>query len=153
MLKRSITFDDFNGDTVTEVHYFNLTKTELVELEVAEEGGLEANLRAVIEAKDNKTIFAQFKKIVLQAYGEKSTDGKRFVKSDELREEFSQTAAFDALMMELVTDENKTTAFIMGLVPKDMSEGISKEELKANVAEVLGVQPQKSTAELAAEQA
>jgi len=155
MLKREITFEDFNGETVTETHYFNLTKTELMELEADYSGGLEASLVKIIEAKDNKTLLTEFKRIVMMAYGEKSADGRRFVKNQQLCEEFSQTAAFDALFVELASNEEAGAAFISGVMPRDLQEELTQMDLKSEMAEKLGVthnQP-KTTAEIAAEQA
>lgn len=117
MLKREITYQDFNGDTVTDTFYFNLTRTELVELEVSYDGGLEGALKRITETQNAKEIIAEFKKIVLLAYGERSSDGKRFIKNNEIREEFSQTAAYDALFMELATDDGAAATFIQGIMP------------------------------------
>jgi hypothetical protein len=126
MFKRDVTYEDFDGDKVTETFYFNLTKTELIELEVEYKGGLKEALERIIKAQDNKMLVAEFKRIVLLAYGIKSDDGKRFVKSDALREEFSQTAAYDALFMELAMDSDSAAAFINGIVPKDFAKEIEK---------------------------
>ena len=126
MLKRDITYEDFDGEKVTETFYFNLTKTEIVELEVGYDGGLQAALQRIIKADDRKTLVAEFKKIVLLSYGKKSDDGKRFIKSDELREEFSQTAAYDSLFMELATNDDSAATFIKGIVPKDFAREMDK---------------------------
>ncbi|MET0785758.1 MAG: hypothetical protein ABWY25_03555 [Paenisporosarcina sp.] len=128
MLKREITYENYDGTVLTETFYFNLTKSEIVELEVGYQGGLEATLRRIIDAKDNKTLIAEFKRLVLLSYGVKSEDGKRFVKSDQLREEFSQTAAYDTLFMELATDDDAAATFIKGVVPKDLSQAIEKAQ-------------------------
>lgn len=150
MLKREITFEDFNGETVTEVHYFNLTKTELVELELDYSGGIENNIMAIVEARDGKTLMKEFKKIILMAYGKKSEDGRRFVKTDALREEFTQTAAFDALFYELATDEEAAAKFIEGVIPKMNDE--EKDQLKAKMADKLKTEERpKTTSELANE--
>lgn len=154
MLKRDITFEDFNGDKVTETHYFNLTGTELVELETAYSGGLEKNIETIVEAKDAKTLFAEFKKIILMSYGQKSPDGKHFIKNDELRELFSQSAAFDALVMEFFTDEAVAANFIKAVMPRDLAEAVEEDKkkiLQDATAEKLGTAP-KTTAEIAAEQ-
>lgn len=124
MLKRDITYEDYNGETVTDTFYFNLTKTEIIELEVGYEGGLEMAIQRIIEAKDNRSLIEEFKKIVLAAYGVKSEDGKRFIKSATLREEFSQTAAYDALFMDLATNEDAAAKFITGIIPKDLAEAV-----------------------------
>lgn len=117
MLKRSITYEDFNGDSVTEDFYFNLSRTEIVDLETSVEGGLEATLKRIIATKDGAAIVKEFKRLVLVSYGKKSDDGKRFIKNDQMREEFSQTAAYDSLFMELAMDENAATEFIKGIIP------------------------------------
>lgn len=118
MLKREITYEDFDGNQVTDTFYFNLNRTELIELEVGYDGGLQAALLRIIESKDNKNLISEFKKIILQSYGVKSEDGKRFIKNDKVREEFTQTAAFDALFMELATKDDAAADFIKGVLPK-----------------------------------
>lgn len=121
MLKRTIKYEDFNGVEVVEDFYFNLSKSELIEMEAEYQGGLSDTLNRIIEAKDNKTLIAEFKKLVLNSYGQKSVDGKRFMKSDALREEFSQTPAYDVLFMELASNEGAAGDFIQGIMPKDMT--------------------------------
>lgn len=155
MLKKTITFENFDGDTVTETHYFNLSQTELIELELEYAGGIERAVTNMIEAKRNRELFAAVKQIVLSAYGIKSDDGKRFIKNDQIREEFTQTPAFDALMVELGTNEDAAAKFIIGVMPKAAQEGIDERELKQKMAERLGTSPSapKTTAELAAETA
>ncbi len=121
MLKRAINFEDFEGNATTEIFYFNISEPELIELEVEFDKGFKAMLESIIEAKDHKNIVKRFKEIVLLAYGEKSADGKRFVKNDRLREEFSQTAAYGALFMELATDDNAAVIFLKGVLPKKLT--------------------------------
>ncbi len=120
MLKREINFEDFNGNPSTEVFYFNISKPELIELEVEYDEGFGAMIQGVIDAKDHKTLIKRFKDIVLMAYGQKSVDGKRFIKSEQLREEFAQTAAYSALFMELATDDNAAVIFLKSVLPRDM---------------------------------
>jgi len=126
MLKRTIRYEDFNGNQTEDIFYFNLSKPELIELEVEYEQGFGDMLQSIIKAKDNKEIVKQFKAIILLAYGEKSEDGKRFIKSDQLREEFSQTAAFQELFMEMASDADAAVVFLQAILPKDMGEGIEK---------------------------
>ncbi len=121
MLKRAINYEDFEGNPATEIFYFNLSEPELIELEVEFENGLKAMLESIIEAKDYKNLIKRFKEIVLLAYGQKSEDGKRFIKSDQLREEFSQTAAYISLFMELATDDNAAVIFLKGVLPKKLT--------------------------------
>lgn len=126
MLKHDITYEDYNGDTITETFYFNLTKSELIELDVEHGEGMYEWLSNIVKAEDRKTMVAEFKRIVLLAYGQKSPDGKRFIKSEEMREEFSQTAAYNELFMQLAMDENVAATFIKGILPKDLSEEADK---------------------------
>lgn len=135
MLKRDVTYEDFNGDTVTETFYFNMSKTELVELEYEYEGGFGATLEKIVQAQDNKSLISEFKKLILLSYGQKSEDGKRFIKNNELREEFAQTAAFNELFMELATDETAASTFINSIVPKDMS-AVIEQEIKKSTAQI-----------------
>jgi hypothetical protein len=145
MLKRNITYEDFDGNTVTEEFHFNVSKSELVELEVDVDDGFSAWIQTVIKSKDNKELLAQFKRIVLLAYGKKSEDGKYFEKSEEMRRRFSQSNAFEELFIELATVEGAAATFIQGVLPKDLTELLNddtkKQELQAATAEALGTQP------------
>jgi hypothetical protein len=122
MLKKPITYTDFDDKEVTEDFYFNLTKTELMTLEAETPGGLAASLQRIGQTRDFNRIVAEFKRIVLAAYGERSEDGKRFVKTDQIREEFQQTAAWDALFFELATSAGAAEAFVKGVFPKDLED-------------------------------
>lgn len=125
MLKKEITYEDFNGDFVTETFYFNLTRAEVIRMEASVEGGLEAALKRIVASNNSKEILAQFEQIVLLAYGVKSDDGKRFMKSDQIREDFLNSAAYDSLFMELVTNETMMANFINGIVPKQALEAMA----------------------------
>jgi hypothetical protein len=137
MLKRDITYEDYDGEKITETFYFNLTKSEIIELEVAYDGGLQAAMLRIVKTNDRKNLVAEFKRIILLSYGKKSEDGKRFIKNDELREEFSQTAAFDALFMELATNDDAAAAFLKGVVPKEFSQEMDKVPVTPAVMPVL----------------
>jgi hypothetical protein len=117
MLKKTITYTDFDGNERNETFYFNLTQAEVAEMELSTKGGLAAKINEIIASEDNETIIALFKEIVGKAYGEKSADGKYFVKSKELRDAFMSTQAYSDLFMELATDSEAATAFINGIVP------------------------------------
>lgn len=120
MLKKSITYVDYNGTSRTEDFYFNLTKAEITEMEMSTEGGLAEMINRIVAAQDTRGIIKVFKELILKAYGEKSPDGRRFVKSDELSVAFSQTEAYSALFMELATDADAASAFVNGIMPADM---------------------------------
>lgn len=117
MLKKTIKYTDYNGETCERDFYFNLNKAELLEMELSAEGGLEATINRLMEAKDGKEIVAMFKKLILQSYGEKTVDG-RFTKSEELSKKFSETAAYPELFTELATDADAASAFVNGIVPQ-----------------------------------
>lgn len=124
MLRRPITYTDFNGNTQTETHYFNLSRTETAELSVLGKGGLQEKITRIQETNDHETLVATFKELILLAYGRKSDDGRSFVKNQELRDEFSCTAAFDQLFYELATDADKGAEFLKGIIPADLTEGL-----------------------------
>ena len=117
MLKLSRTYIDFNNMSRTEDFYFNLTEAEVTEMELSVDGGLVEMINRITAAKDGKQIIALFKDIVLRAYGEKSADGRRFVKNQEIRDAFAQTQAYSDLFMELATDAKKAAEFVNGIVP------------------------------------
>jgi len=124
MLKKIITYEDFNGRQVNEAFYFNMSSSELMEMETSEDGSLSDLLTAVSERGVPGELLSAFKDIILKAYGEKSEDGKRFNKSEALSHEFTQTAAYDALFMELTTNAELSSEFFQGIVPKDIGESI-----------------------------
>jgi hypothetical protein len=117
MLKKTMTYIDYDGNERVEDFYFNLTKAELAEMQMSESGGLAKMLEKIVAEKDSKRIVEIFKDLVLKSYGEKSSDGKRFIKTQELRDAFSQTEAYSDLFMELASSAEKASAFVNGVVP------------------------------------
>ena len=117
MLKKTITYTDYNGVERKEDFYFNLTKAEIMEMEMSTSGGLTEMINRIVAAQDAPAIIKIFEELVLKAYGVKSPDGKRFIKSDELATEFAQTEAYSQLFMELATDADAASAFVNGIVP------------------------------------
>lgn len=124
MLKKTITYTDYNGTERTEDFYFNLTKAEIMEMEMGTSGGMAEMIEKIVAAKDAPAIIKIFKDLVLKAYGEKSPDGKRFIKSDEISAAFAQTEAYSELFMELATDAEAAAAFVNGITPKEPANGI-----------------------------
>lgn len=122
MLKKTIKFKDLDGKELEEDFYFNLTKAEIAELELSTQGGLGEHLEKIIESEDGGEIIRIFKQILTMAYGVRSEDGRRFIKSEELSLEFSQTDAFSELFMMLVTDAPQAAEFIKGIVPPDLQD-------------------------------
>lgn len=131
MLKKTITYTDYDGNERTEDFYFNLSKAELTEMELTTEGGLQTMLKNIVEARDIPRITAMFKKLLLMSYGQKSADGKRFIKSQQLSEEFTQTEAYSVLFLELLGDEDAAAAFVKGIVPADLAKEVNQENLRA----------------------
>lgn len=123
MLKKTIKYEDYNGDIRVEDFYFNLTRTELLEMEFISSDGnsYTDSLRTLMSTPDNGKIIEVVKNIILKAYGEKSPDGRRFIKSDTLREEFEQSPAYDVLYIEMATDAKAASDFFNGLLPSSIS--------------------------------
>ena len=133
MLKKTVTYTDFNGTERTEDFYFNLTKAEIWEMDmsVKDKEHLERSysdyVRGIMDRMNGKEIMAFFKDLILRAYGEKSEDGKRFIKSEELSTNFSYTEAYSELFIELCTNADAASEFVRGIMPVQISD----EELKA----------------------
>ena len=122
MVVEKIKYTDFNGLEREEEIMFNLTEAEITEMELTTDGGLSDSIKKIIAAQDTPEIIKVFKMLLLKSYGEKSADGRRFVKSDKLSEEFSQTNAYSQLFMKLATDDKAAVAFINGIMPDSMQE-------------------------------
>jgi len=119
MLKKVIKYTDYNGNEREETFLFNLDESELMEMELTTTGGLSATIERIVQEQDTGKIISMFKDIVLKAYGKISEDGRRFMKSKEIQEEFSQTKAYNQLFMELATDADAATNFINGVIDVD----------------------------------
>ena len=117
MLKKTISYTDYDGNQRTEDFYFNLNKAELTEMEMSYNGGLAKTIEKTVAVQDSKRIIEIFKDLILKAYGEKSPDGKRFMKNNEIRDSFAQTEAYSELFMELAMDANAAASFVNGITP------------------------------------
>ena len=138
MLTKTVKYTDYNGNERTETLNFHLTKAEIAEMELSMPGGMSATIQRIIEAQDTKELIAIFKDLLLKSYGVKSPDGRRFIKNDELREEFSQTEAYSEMFMELATDAKAASDFVNGIVPADMQEQLKNmpEDMKKQIEDV-----------------
>lgn len=133
MLKKTITYKDLDGNDVTEDFYFNLSKPELAELELRHRGGFSDHLKTIVDAQDGGKIVDTFKSIITMSIGRRSDDGRRFVKSEEIAEEFMQTDAYSVLFMELVTNADAAANFIQGMVPSDLGEAVAKGQRVSDI--------------------
>lgn len=122
MLKKTHTYTDYNGTERTEDFYFNLSEAEIMEMEMGTTGGLAEMIKKIVATQDVPAIVKVFKDLVLKSYGEKSADGKRFIKSEEIATAFSQTEAYSDIFMELATNADKAAEFVNGIVPAKMSK-------------------------------
>ena len=127
MLVKKITYTDYNGDEQTEKFYFNLSKGELMEMQIGKSGGYQAYLKRLINSRNQEEIASIFKMFILKSYGVKSDDGKRFIKSEEMSKEFEQTEAFSELYCELITDTKAASDFFNGLIPQALAAEIQKD--------------------------
>ena len=140
MLKKTITYEDWNGTTRTEDFYFNLTRTECAELEFGLGPGksLTESVQTLIANNDMGEVISVIKDILLKSYGEKSADGRRFVKNQDVRDGFEQNPAFDIIYMELATNADYAADFITGIIPKDLTSQLGpnpKQEILKRVRE------------------
>lgn len=127
MYKKTITYTDYNGEKRTETFLFNFSKAELAELQLSTDGGLEVYIKRIVDTKDTKALVKIFKDLLLKSYGVKSDDGRRFIKSDELSTDFSQTEAYSEFFMELATDDKAAAEFINGIMPSDLQQELAKD--------------------------
>ena len=121
MLKKTIKYTDYDGNEREEDFYFNLNKAEVTEMELSKQGGLSEYIKRIVAAQDAPSLIELFKELICKSYGEKSLDGKRFVKSKELTEEFTQTEAYAELFVELASNAEEATKFVNGIMPKNMN--------------------------------
>lgn len=127
MIKETITYSDYNDNERTEDHYFHLTEAEILEMEMSINGGLTEQIQRIVAAQDAPSIIKLFKELILKAYGQKSLDGKRFIKNATLSEEFSQTEAYSQLFMKLATDADAAAKFVNGIMPQKVQDAAANK--------------------------
>ena len=127
MLKKIITYTDYNGVERTEPFYFNLSKAELMEMELGVTGGMTEMLDKIIAAKDAPSLMKTYSEMIMKAYGVKSDDGKRLIKSEELSIAFTQTEAYSVLFMELITDDKAAADFVNGIIPNEIQTEVAAQ--------------------------
>ncbi len=130
MLKKTIKYTNYNGEEQIEDFYFNLSKAELTEMELSTTGGYGEMLQGIVAAEEHTKLVPIIKDIIFKSYGEKSADGKRFMKSPELSTAFSQTEAYSELFMEIATDADASAAFVNGIIPTDVQQKVEEATKK-----------------------
>ena len=120
MIKKTISYEDYNGNKRTEDFYFNLNKAELTEMELSKDGGMTQMIEKIVAAQSAPELIALFKEFILKSYGEKSPDGKYFDKSQAISDRFTHTEAYSVLFMELTNNTEAGTAFMKGIIPSDL---------------------------------
>lgn len=136
MLKKTITFEDLDGNKVTEDFYFNLTKPEIVELEVSYEGGLVEHLKRIggAEKPNGALIMSTFKDLLVKSVGRRSEDGRRFIKNQQITDEFFESDAYSVFFMELVTDAEAGATFVNGVMPRDLVAKMQEDQATTTVS-------------------
>ena len=132
MLKKTYTYKDYNDVERTETFYFHFTEAEILDMEMSAEGGFAERVQRIIDAKDQAALMRLIKKFVIDAYGVKSDDGKRFIKNDEVKTAFLESPAFSDIFMDMVTDDELAAEFVNGVIPDTMKKRFA--EIAANKA-------------------
>lgn len=134
MLKKTVTYNDYDGNERTEDFYFDLSEDELIEMAVSEKGGLENFIQQIIQEKDQQKIVKMFKELVAKAYGKKTADGRNFYKNDEILADFVSTRAYTKIFMELAFDSDAAANFINKVIPSDLKSDIEKYRKAADTS-------------------
>lgn len=135
MIKKTITYTDFNNETRTEDFYFNLSIAELTDWEFGVEGGMSNLIDKIVNEKDATKLYGLFKDIVKRSYGKKSPDGRRFIKNNEDYEAFASSPAYDELIMSLLSDADAAAKFVNGVLP---TKAIKQRLAASNNLQVMG---------------
>lgn len=141
MYIKTITYKDYFGNERKEDFYFNLSEAEVMEMELSKDGGFDQYITRIANAQNTPELIKLFKSLILMSYGERSLDGKSFIKKDPetgrpLSEAFEQTAAYPVLFMELATNTEAATEFINKIIPENAAEAIEKAKADGSLEEV-----------------
>lgn len=126
MIKKTVKYEDYNGDTVTEDFYFHLTETEITKMKFSENGGLDKYIEKIMNERDHGKLIDLLDTFILNAYGVKTADGRSLIKTEDAKTQFRCCPAYDEIFMECVGDTDKAVAFITGVLPKKMQENARK---------------------------
>lgn len=128
MYKITETYEDYDGNKRTEDFYFNFSKAEIIDMQFGIEGGFAAKVNRIIAAQNVPELIKIFKDLITRSYGQKSDDGRRFIKSEELTKDFIETPAFSQIYMRLATDAKAAEEFVNHVIPKDLADQAAKTE-------------------------
>jgi hypothetical protein len=135
MYAKTIKYEDYNGNQREETFYFNLSRSELIDLEWRTPGGLENYMKKIMSELDGQKLADMFKMLIQKSYGVKDLEGRRFIKNDEVLRNFTETPAYDELFVQLATDDKAAAEFVNGVFPKEaVEEAASKVEEAAEEA-------------------
>ena len=131
MIKKSITYEDYDGNKQTREFYFGLNKAELIKLDVGNKGGLQKTVERLMNEQDTEKIYELFETIIQKSIGKKTDDGQRFTKSKEITDAFVESPAYSELIIEMIQNPEAASAFITGILPKDLQESAKQVDLNA----------------------
>lgn len=123
MVRREIKFTDFNGKSQTEVGYFNINKAELGKLQMRHNGTYLDYLKLLSERKKVEEMYNFVYELILDSYGEKDPEGRKFIKTPEMRTDFEQSLAFSEMIVDLVSNPDDLANFVKGIMPPDLVTG------------------------------
>lgn len=152
MLKKTITYKDLDGNPITEDFYFAISKAELAKMELSYIGGFTQYIRTIVKSENAPAILEAFEQIIAKSVGKKSDDGKRFIKTKQISDEFMQTDAYSQLFMELVSDGEAASVFVNGIVPDDMNSSNVEAKAVPAMAVAAVVSPDKPASEYTREE-
>lgn len=134
MIKKTIPYEDLNGNQLVDDFYFNISKSELIDMQI-EDDTFKSKIQRIIDTKDNRKLQQLISELIDKSYGKRSSDGIEFLKDADILHHFKATNAYDVLRIELATDADKLTEFVKGIMPKDLMEK-AEEESKAQIEEL-----------------
>lgn len=128
MITREVTYTDYNGDEQTEKYYFDLTVPEMLELSFSSAGDIQSTLERLSNSRKVGEIFNIIQTLIFKSVGVKSDDGKRFVKNEEVLNDFKQSRGYESFLMKMMQDTDYASKFIEQLIPQDRIQQIAGVE-------------------------
>lgn len=117
MYKKTITYNDYNGNERTEDFYFNLTEADVAKMELSVKGGFVEYVNRIIANQDQASLIDTWENIIKKSFGVKTPDGRSFMRDEQALAEFMATEAYSKMFMEFLRDADAAGKFINGIVP------------------------------------